>query len=106
MRGALLLGVLSSVTCYQLHPTSRRQVLSTGLAIALSRPFQLSPAEAIINGDAVTDAEAAAAGVVGLYIDLEGCSICRKGLPATCTGTLIGPDLVLSARHCSDVPRE
>jgi hypothetical protein len=42
--------------------------------------------------------------VVGLYIDLSGCTVCRKGVPATCTGTLIAPDLVLSARHCSDVP--
>ena len=52
----------------------------------------------------MSDAEAAASGVVGLYIDLTGCQICRKGVPATCTGTLVAPDLVLSARHCSDVP--
>ena len=64
----------------------------------------LRPADAIVNGQAVSDAEAAAAGVVGLYIDLTGCTICRKGVPATCTGTLIAPDLVLSAKHCSDVP--
>jgi len=57
-----------------------------------------------VNGDRVSDAEAAASGVVGLYIDLSGCTVCRKNIPATCTGTLIAPDLVLSARHCSDVP--
>jgi hypothetical protein len=30
--------------------------------------------------------------------------VCRKGLPATCSGTLIAPNLVLSARHCLDTP--
>ena len=30
------------------------------------------------------------------------CAISR--LPATCTGTLIAPDLVLSAQHCIEVP--
>ena len=64
------------------------------------------PATAIVRGDDVSDAEAAAAGVVGLYIDLTGCTVCRKNVPATCTGTLVAPDLVLSARHCSDVPAE
>jgi hypothetical protein len=79
----------------------RRALLSAGgFATALST----LPASAIVNGDPVSDAEAAAAGVVGLYIDLSGCTVCRKGVPATCTGTLIAPDLVLSARHCSDVP--
>lgn len=74
---------------------------------ALAAPLTLQQPElasAIVNGAKVTDAEAAAAGVVGLYIDLSGCKVCRKGVPATCTGTLIAPDLVLSARHCSDVP--
>jgi len=64
-----------------------------------------NPAQAIVNGESVTDAEAAAAGAVGLWIDLSGCSVCRKGLPATCSGTLISPTLVLSARHCLDTPR-
>ena len=32
--------------------------------------------------------------------------MCRKGVPATCTGTLVAPDLVLSAKHCIDVPRD
>lgn len=86
----------------------------------------------LAQGDIVADAEAAASGVVGLYIDLTGCRVCRQGVPATCTGTLIAPDLVLSvssqgertgaslcqrsfacpprarkfaqARHCIDVP--
>merc|ERR1712185_194703 len=70
------------------------------MAAALQPPS----ANAVVNGQAVSDAEAAANGVVGLYIDLSGCKICREGVPATCTGTLIAPDLVLSARHCSDVP--
>ena len=60
------------------------------------------PAFGIVNGAAVTDAEAASTGTVGLYIDLEGCQVCRKGVPATCTGTLVAPDLVLSAKHCID----
>ena len=62
------------------------------------------PASAIVRGADVADAEAAATGAVGLYIDLTGCTVCRKGVPATCTGTLVAPDLVLSARHCTDVP--
>ena len=82
--------------------------ISRRAALALLTPMlavpPLRPADAIVNGQAVSDAEAAAAGVVGLYIDLTGCTICRKGVPATCTGTLIAPDLVLSAMHCSDVP--
>jgi len=59
--------------------------------------------DAIVGGDKVSDAEAAAAGVVGLYIDLDGCDVCRKGVPAVCTGTLIAPNLVLSSKHCADV---
>ena len=81
---------------------NRRGLVAGVVAATLSIPGP--PAGAIINGDSVSDAEAAAAGVVGLYIDLSGCTICRKGVPATCTGTLVAPDLVLSARHCSDVP--
>jgi hypothetical protein len=84
---------------------TRRHILGS-LVAASSSTALISPARAIVKGETVTDTEAAAAGVVGLYIDLEGCSVCRKGVPATCTGTLIAPDLVLSARHCSDVPRE
>lgn len=34
----------------------------------------------------------------------RGPQVCRKGLPATCSGTLIAPNLVLSARHCLDTP--
>ena len=64
-----------------------------------------SSARAIINGEAVTSAEAAEAGQVGLWIDLSGCAVCRKGVPATCSGTLVAPPLVLSARHCLDTPR-
>ena len=81
----------------------RRGLISAGVAAATFGGCK-QPASAIINGDSVSDAEAAASGVVGLYINLDGCQICRKGVPATCTGTLIAPDLVLSARHCSDVP--
>lgn len=54
----------------------------------------------------MTVAEAAAAGAVGLYIDLSGCSVCRKDVPATCSGTLVAPDLVLSAKHCVDISAE
>ena len=45
-------------------------------------------------------------GAVGLWIDLAGCSVCRHDVPAACSGTLVAPDLVLSARHCLDIPRE
>ena len=99
-----LLAVTAALQPHLPLPLDRRRLLSSGLAaVAATRPWA---ARAIIKGDTVSDAEAAASGVVGLYIDLTGCTICRKGLPATCTGTLIAPDLVLSARHCSDVPRE
>jgi len=86
---------------------SRRGVLQRAAFTLLSTAVPLLPplaSHAIIAGDAVSDVEAAASGVVGLFIDLTGCTICRKGVPATCTGTLVAPDLVLSARHCSDVP--
>ena len=81
---------------------SRRSVLGGALA-AVGAPASVS---AVIKGTPVDDAEAAAVGAVGLWIDLDGCSVCRKGLPATCTGTLIAPDLVLSAQHCIDIPKE
>ena len=84
-----------------MHTTSRRQILGALPALLTLRSQRAS---SIVNGDIVTDAEAAAVGAVGLYIDLSGCTVCRKGVPATCTGTLIASDLVLSARHCSDVP--
>ena len=60
----------------------------------------------MVRGDPVDNAEAAATGSVGLWIDLTDCTVCRKGLPATCSGTLIAPDLVLSAQHCIDFPKE
>ena len=41
---------------------------------------------------------------MGLWIDLVGCDVCRHDVPAVCTGTLIAPDLILSARHCLDIP--
>lgn len=96
-----------AATATALRPTDldRRRLLANTLA-ASSSVVLSRPARAIVKGDAVTDTEAAAAGVVGLFIDLSGCNVCRKGVPATCTGTLVAPDLVLSARHCSDVPRE
>ena len=85
--------------------SSRRALLahSLGALAAMTAPHH---ARAIVNGAAVSDAEAASTGTVGLYIDLEGCQVCRKGVPATCTGTLVAPDLVLSAKHCIDVPRD
>lgn len=82
--------------------TTRRAIVGAAFAAAAGPP--LPAAQAIVNGQSVTDAEAASRGVVGLYIDLTGCTVCRKGVPATCTGTLIAPDLVLTARHCADVP--
>ena len=81
---------------------SRRSVLAHALT-ALATPFSAS---AIVRGEAVDDAEAAQVGAVGLWIDLSQCSVCRQGLPATCSGTLIAPDLVLSASHCIEFPRE
>ena len=85
--------------------SSRRALLahSLGALAAVTAPHH---ARAIVNGAAVSDVEAASTGTVGLYIDLEGCQVCRKGVPATCTGTLVAPDLVLSAKHCIDVPRD
>lgn len=61
------------------------------------------PAAALISGSAASGADAAALGVVGLYISMEDCGVCVKDLPAACTGVLIGPRLVLSASHCLDM---
>lgn len=83
------------------QPHINRRALLGAAALAATSP---RAAEAIVNGAVVSDAEAAASGAVGLYIDLTGCKVCRKGVPATCTGTLVAPNLVLSARHCADVP--
>ena len=96
----------SSVPRSQSLGFGRRRVIGGLGGFAICGRASTQSASAIVNGDSVTDAEAAAAGVVGLYIDLTGCTVCRKGVPATCTGSLIAPDLVLSARHCSDVPAE
>lgn len=63
-----------------------------------------SPANAIVGGSEVSRTEAAEAGAVALWIDLEGCDICRHDVPAACSGTLISRDLVLSAQHCIDIP--
>mmetsp|Transcript_16647 Transcript_16647/g.38398 ORF Transcript_16647/g.38398 Transcript_16647/m.38398 type:complete len:299 (+) Transcript_16647:156-1052(+) len=71
-------------------------VLSGGLA----RPRS---AHALIGGKRATAFEAARNGVVGLYISMEDCDVCIKGLPAACTGVLIGRRLVLSASHCLDL---
>jgi len=96
----LAVALLATVAARRGPAMTRRQAVS-GAAAALCAP----PAtRAIVAGDVVSDAEAASVGAVGLWIDLEGCSVCRKGLPATCTGTLVAPDLVLSARHCIDIP--
>ena len=59
----------------------------------------------MVRGDSVDNAEAAATGSVGLWIDLTDCSVCRKGLPATCSGTLIAPDLVLSVTQPHPQPQ-
>merc|ERR1719469_1841114 len=77
------------------HLHSRRSVLAHATT-ALATPLG---AQAIVRGDAVDDAAAAQVGAVGLWIDLTDCSVCRKGLPATCSGTLIAPDLVLSVAN-------
>ena len=88
------------------HAALGRRALLSRSMLALGASAVASPARAILGGEAVTNKEAASAGAVGLYIDVSGCSVCRKDIPATCSGTLVGPDLVLSARHCIDVPRE
>ena len=103
--GPLLQLLLSLSGCSSVIVSRRlllRHTAAAATAAALSaHPY---PASAIVRGDAVGDAEAAAAGAVGLWIELSGCTVCRKDLPATCTGTLVAPDLVLSARHCIDTP--
>lgn len=60
----------------------------------------------MIQGAEVSTSEAAAAGAVGLWIDLTDCAICRHDVPAVCSGTLVAPRLVLSARHCIDETAE
>mmetsp|Transcript_35471 Transcript_35471/g.80038 ORF Transcript_35471/g.80038 Transcript_35471/m.80038 type:complete len:366 (+) Transcript_35471:1666-2763(+) len=85
---------------------SRRQVFSAGAGLLSSRLFKPLDADAVINGASVSKAEAAAAGAVGLWIDLANCTVCRHDVPAACSGTLISEDLVLSAKHCLDIPEE
>lgn len=88
----------------KLLASGRRQLLAGALAtVGLGALPTAAPA--IVNGIPMGDAEAAAVGAVGLYIDLSGCAVCRQGIPATCTATLVAPDLVLSARHCADIPQ-
>jgi len=105
----MMLPVLVLALALQRSPAdcSRRALLRRAATAGLANAAALSggPARAIVNGDAVSDAEAAASGSVGLWIDLSGCSVCRKDKPATCSGTLVAPTLVLSARHCLDTPR-
>ena len=99
--GPLLPLLLSLSGCSSVIVSRRlllRHTAAAATAAALSaHPY---PASAIVRGDAVGDAEAAAAGAVGLWIELSGCTVCRKDLPATCTGTLVAPDLVLSGYSC------
>jgi len=105
----MMLPVLVLALALQRSPAdcSRRALLRRAATAGLANAAALSggPARAIVNGDVVSDAEAAATGSVGLWIDLSGCSVCRKDKPATCSGTLVAPTLVLSARHCLDTPR-
>jgi len=98
--------VLLAAACLGTAMPNRRAFLRHTVAAVTAPPTLWQPlaSMAIINGDAVSDAEAAANGVVGLWIDLSKCEVCRKNLPATCSGTLIAPNLVLSARHCLDTP--
>lgn len=102
----LLVALLSSTALPAAGTVSlgRRALLRKAAGASALGLLAPTGAHAIVKGAAVSDAEAAAAGAVGLYIDLSGCTVCRKGVPATCTGTLVAPDLVLSARHCLDVP--
>eukprot|EP00962_Isochrysis_galbana_P013097 scaffold3743_cov120-Isochrysis_galbana.AAC.6 len=57
-------------------PLASRRAFMRSLAVA-AVPTALTPlaASAIINGQAVSDAEAAASGSVGLYIDLSNCNV-------------------------------
>eukprot|EP00613_Pedinella_sp_CCMP2098_P041897 CAMPEP_0171791038 /NCGR_PEP_ID=MMETSP0991-20121206/66069_1 /TAXON_ID=483369 /ORGANISM="non described non described, Strain CCMP2098" /LENGTH=363 /DNA_ID=CAMNT_0012400727 /DNA_START=215 /DNA_END=1306 /DNA_ORIENTATION=- len=79
-----------------------------GAAVAVAGAMVFDPFAtlAVVDGRAVPNSEAAAVGAVGLWIDLAGCSVCRHDVPAACSGTLVARDLVLSARHCLDIPRE
>lgn len=81
---------------------TRRWLLETAVLSSLAPP----PASAIINGEKVSMSEAAKSGTVGLWIDLDDCEVCRHDVPAACTGVLVGPQLVLSAQHCLDIPEQ
>merc|ERR1711972_791272 len=81
----------------------RRQVLLGAAAALAARSL---PAAAIVDGDQPDLVDLQETGAVGVYIDLTDCKVCKKGIPGTCSGTLIAPDLVLSAKHCLDVPQE
>mmetsp|Transcript_8524 Transcript_8524/g.35110 ORF Transcript_8524/g.35110 Transcript_8524/m.35110 type:complete len:340 (+) Transcript_8524:236-1255(+) len=87
-------------------PETRRGWLGTlaGAGLAQVAGGLHQPASAIIAGAPVSVKEAAASGSVALWIDLDGCEVCRHDVPAACSGTLVGPRLVLSAQHCIDIP--
>lgn len=108
LRGLILTAILVWPTPSR-SLNSRREFIFRGLGTFLGgRLLVGNPGEskAIINGVPVTQVEAASAGAVGLWIDLADCKVCRHDVPAACSGTLIAPDLVLSAKHCIDIPKE
>ena len=86
--------------------TSRRGFVGSAASAASAWTLSPRPARSIVGGEKVTNTEAAAVGAVGLWIDLKDCNVCRHDVPAACSGTLIAPDLVLSAAHCLEIPRE
>ena len=83
---------------------SRRHILKSGAVGGLSWFVRPKVGSSIINGAEVSQAEAASAGAVGLWIDLKNCDVCRHDVPAACSGVLIAPDLILSAKHCVEIP--
>ncbi|KAJ1461809.1 trypsin-like cysteine/serine peptidase domain-containing protein [Pelagophyceae sp. CCMP2097] len=100
----LCTGALSLDVSPRLVAPRRRQWLQAGFGAAAAAVGVPLPSSGVILGTEATQAEAAAAGAVALWIDLAGCEVCRHDVPAACSGTLIGPNLVLSAGHCIDVP--
>ena len=63
-------------------PRRRTLSLVAGAAFSLTAA---PAAQAVIGGAAVTAKAAAQVGAVALWIDLEGCEICRHDVPAACS---------------------
>ena len=72
----------------------RRSAAASAVALALVLGFTAAPAEAVIDGTDDTSNQYENVGALQLRIDDEWFTFC--------SGTLVAPDVVLTAAHCTD----